>query len=234
MNKLIELSPRLRMVADLVPFNARLADIGTDHAYLPAALLMEGKIPSAVAADLRPGPLSRAKLTAEEYELGRRISFCLCNGLQGIDLKEIDAVAIAGMGGETIRDILSAAPWTRERNVPLVLQPMSTMAELREWLTTNGYVIQEERLAQEGNTIYTALLVQAGEMVSLSPAELLAGKNTRDPLRGPWLDRWLHKTELALNGLAQSKQEQAATRRTALEQVRCGLLEMRKEWETWQ
>ncbi len=234
MNKTIELSPRLRMVGDLVPAGARLADVGTDHAYLPAALLLEGKIPAAVAADLRPGPLSRAKLTAEEYELEGQISFCLCDGLKGISADQVDAVVIAGMGGETIRDILKAAPWTRERNVTLVLQPMSTMTELREWLVTNGYQIREERLAQEGDTIYTALLVGAGEMPPLSSAELWAGQNTRDSLRGPWLDRWLHKTELALNGLSRSKQEQAAQRSAVLKQVRAGLLDMKKEWEAWQ
>lgn len=234
MNKMIELSPRLRMVADMVPAGARLADVGTDHAYLPAALLLEKKIPAAVAADLRPGPLSRAKLTAEEYGLEKYISFCLCDGLKGISADQVDAVVIAGMGGETIRDILKAAPWTRERNVPLVLQPMSTMSELREWLASNGYAIQEERLAQEGDTIYTAFLVGAGEMSPLSPAELWVGKNTNDSLRGPWLDRWLHKTEIALNGLAQSKQEQAAQRIEALKQVHDGLLSMKKEWEAWQ
>lgn len=234
MNKSIELSPRLRMVADLVPSGVPLADIGTDHAYLPAALLLEGSIPSAIAADLRPGPLSRAKLTAEEYGLGDRISFCLCNGLQGIGPGQVGAAAIAGMGGETICDILSAASWTRESGIPLILQPMSTMAELRKWLTTNGYAILEERLAREGETIYTALLVRAGEMEPLSPAELWAGRNTRDPLRGAWLDRWILKVELALQGLARSRQEEAARRSTALELVHSGLLDMRKEWAAWQ
>lgn len=234
MNKVIELSPRLRMVADLVPGGSRLADVGTDHAYLPAALLLEGKISAAVAADLRPGPLSRARLTAEEYELEEKISFCLCDGLKGISADQVDVVVIAGMGGETIRDILKAAPWTRERNVPLVLQPMSTMAELREWLMSNGYEIREERLAQEGDTIYTAFLVGAGEMSAMSPAERLAGRNNRDALRGLWLDRWIRKTDTALNGLALSKQEQAVQRRVALEQVRTGLVDMKKEWEAWQ
>ena len=81
MKKQIDLSPRLRAVADLVPVGARLADIGTDHAYLPAALLLEEKIPSAIAADLREGPLSRARLTAAEYGLADHISFRLCDGI---------------------------------------------------------------------------------------------------------------------------------------------------------
>ena len=134
MTRRIELSPRLRLAADLVPEGARLADVGTDHAYLPACLLMEGKIPSAIAADLREGPLSRARETAAEYGCGDRMAFRLCDGLSGIRPEKTDAVVIAGMGGETIAQILEAAPWVRTRKIPLVLQPMSSIPELRQRL----------------------------------------------------------------------------------------------------
>lgn len=234
MKKQIDLSPRLRTVADLVPNGARLADIGTDHAYLPAALLLEGKIPSAIAADLREGPLSRAKLTAAEYGLTDCISFRLCDGLRGISPEETDAVAIAGMGGETIAAILEAAAWTRTRGIPLILQPMSSMSDLRLWLCEHGYQIPEERLVREGDTIYTVLHVLDGEMEELSPAELCAGKNTRDPLRGEWLDRWIEKTTRALAGIAHSKQENKTARMAELEQMLTGLQNMKEEWETWQ
>lgn len=234
MSEEMELSPRLRMVADLVPRGARLADVGTDHAYLPAALILEGAIPSAIAADLRQGPLSRARETVRAYGLTGRVAFRLCDGLSGIRPDEVEAVAIAGMGGETIASILSAAPWTREGSVPLVLQPMSTMPELRAWLVENGYHILSEPLVREGDTLYTALSVGVGEMAPMTPAELWAGKNSPQPLRGAWLDRWLERVGRALDGLAQARQEDAAPRRVLLEQVRAGLLEMKKEWESWQ
>ena len=234
MNRKIELSPRLRMVADLVPAGARLADVGADHAYLPAALILEGKIPSAIAADLRQGPLARARTTVREAGLTGRVAFRLCDGLKGIDPRETEAVAIAGMGGETIASILAAAPWTRERDIPLVLQPMSSMPDLRLWLEENGYQILREELAREGETLYTALLARAGEMGSLTPAQLWAGRNCAHPLRGAWLDQWLGKVDRALAGLAQSRQENAAVRRQELEQVRAGLLEMKEEWDGWQ
>jgi len=234
MKKQIELTPRLRMVADLLPARARVADVGTDHAYLPAALILEGKIPSAIAADLRQGPLSRAKETVREYGLTDRVAFRLCDGLTGIRPEEADAVAIAGMGGETIASILAAASWTRERDVALVLQPMSSMEDLRVWLMANGYRIVTERLAREGDTIYTALLVRAGEMEPLSPAECWAGKNTNDPLRGAWLDHWLSKTTRALEGLSKARQEGLEERRARMEQVHTGLLDMKKEWDAWQ
>ena len=169
MRHIIELTPRLRTAADLVPAGARLADIGTDHAYLPAALLLEGKIPYAIAADLRHGPLLRAKETAAEYGCRDKMAFRLCDGLKGIRPEETDAIVIAGMGGETIAQILAAAPWVRERNVPLVLQPMSSLPDLREWLQKHGYEIAEERLAREEDAIYVVMSVRAGEMPPLTP-----------------------------------------------------------------
>lgn len=234
MGKKLELTPRLRMVAELIPAGARLADVGTDHAYLPAALMLEGKLSSAIAADLRQGPLSRAKETVREYGLTGKIGFRLCDGLSGIRGEEVDCVAIAGMGGETIAMILAAAPWTRSLNTTLVLQPMSSMDELRTWLGESGYVIEEERLAREGDTIYTAMLVHAGEMPPMTAAERCAGKNTSDPLRGAWLEHWLNRTQRALNGMAQAKQGSVEQRRSELEQVLSGLQNMKKEWEQWQ
>ena len=230
----IELTPRLRMAAELVPTGVRLADVGTDHAYLPAALILEEKIPFAIAADLRQGPLARARETVRRAGLTGRVAFRLCDGLTGIRPDEVDAVVIAGMGGETIAAILEAASWVRERDVPLILQPMSSMAELRGWLQGNGFRIEEERLAREGETLYTALSVRAGEMGTLSPAELWAGKNRADPLRGAWLDMWIARTGRALEGMSRARGEEVLSRKRALEEVRAGLLEMKKEWEICQ
>lgn len=230
----VALTPRLRAAADLVPQGARLADVGTDHAYLPAALLLEGKIPFAIAADLRRGPLARAKATVRAYGLEGRVAFRLCDGLKGIHPDEADAVAIAGMGGETIAAILAAAPWTREENVPLILQPMSSMPDLRGWLHGNGYRIVTEVLAREGEALYTAWSVRAGEGEALTPAQLWAGRNCPGPLRGEWLKLWLARTERALEGLSRARREDARARRTELERVREGLLEMKKEWDAWQ
>ncbi|MBR4098809.1 MAG: SAM-dependent methyltransferase [Clostridium sp.] len=233
MSKRIELTPRLAMVAELVPEGARLTDVGTDHAYLPAALIQQGKIPSAIAADLRQGPLSRARMTAQACELGEKISFRLCDGLVGIRPLETDAVVIAGMGGETIAHILSMAPWTRDRDVPLILQPMSSHGDLRRWLAEHGYQIRREQLCQEGDTLYLAMLVGAGEMSELTAAEQEAGCLDRDPLRGKWLDRLLEKSRRALEGVSQARTPGIGARREELEQLCRELEEMKKEWETW-
>lgn len=234
MNRMIELTPRLAMVARLVPQGAALVDVGTDHAYLPAALIQQGRIPSAVAADLRQGPLSRAKETVREYGLTGRVAFRLCDGLTGIRPEEAGAVAIAGMGGETIAHILAAAPWTRENGTPLILQPMSSFADLRLWLQENGYEIVKEELAREGDTIYTAMLVRAGEMPPMTPGQLEAGRLDRDLLRGALLDKLMAKAQRAVEGTERAKQESAAARRGELLALLAELNEMKKEWETWQ
>lgn len=234
MTRRIELSPRLRLAADLVPKGARLADVGTDHAYLPACLLMEGKIPSAIAADLREGPLSRARKTAAEYGCGDRMAFRLCDGLSGIRPEETDAVVIAGMGGETIAQILEAAPWVRTRKVPLVLQPMSSLPELRQRLEEGGFRILEERLAREGDTLYVVMRAEAGEAPLMTPAQLWAGRQSRDPLRGDYLRGLLEKLDRALDGLSRARDERAEDRRRELAALRRELLEMREEWDAWQ
>lgn len=129
----MELSPRLQAIARQVPQGARLADVGTDHGYLPVWLLLNGRIGYAIAADLRKGPLDRAKGTAQRFEQTDGISFRLCDGLTGIHEEEVDAVAIAGMGGETIAAILEAASWTKKGKL-LLLQPMTGAPKLRRWL----------------------------------------------------------------------------------------------------
>lgn len=234
MEKKLELTARLQMVADLVPDGAKLADIGTDHAYLPAVLMLEGKISTAIAADLRQGPLERAKATVQNYGLQGKISFRLCDGLKGIKPEEADTVVIAGMGGETISMILEAAPWTRERGTKLVLQPMSSMLELRIWLEKNGYQIQSEHLAQEGNTIYTAFLVQAGEMPALTPAECWVGRNHPGPLRKEWLEHWERRICRAKEGMERSRQESVQIQIKELEEVLQELGAMKEAWLEWQ
>lgn len=243
--KKIHLTPRLQMAADMVVQNERngwLVDVGTDHAYLPAWLLQNRRTQFAyvIATDLREGPLDRARQTAREAGCHQDIDFRLCDGLAAVDAREADLIVIAGMGGETIVHILKNAPWSDWRgddpmeDKVLVLQPMSSFPDLRGWLQANGFSIEEERLAREGDTLYTALLVRAGEMAPLTPAELWAGKNNHDPLRGGWLDMWAARVRRALEGMAQARGEGVSVRKQELEAVLSGLIDMKKEWELWQ
>ena len=194
----MELTARLQAIADQVPYGSVLADIGTDHAYLPVRLLLDGQINRAIAADLREGPLANARETAAQYNVTDRISFRLCDGLTDIQAGEADVIAIAGMGGETIAGILAAAPWTR--NCKLLLQPMTSFRELRFWLQTNGYLIEKETIAREGNRLYTLWSVIGGAMRPLSPGELWVGVQSDDPLRSDYLRHMITKLERTLHG----------------------------------
>lgn len=234
MKQHIELSPRLRLAADLVPQGVRLADVGTDHAYLPACLLLEGKIPWAIASDLRQGPLNRARETARQYGCGDRMAFRLCNGLAGIRPGEVDSIVIAGMGGETIAQILEAAPWVLEEKIPLVLQPMSSLPELRTWLGQHGYAIAREQLAREGETLYVVMQVTAGEMGPQTPGQLWVGRQSRDPLRGAYLEQQERKLRRAVDGMAKSQGEETQQRRRELEAVLYEIAAMKEEWQKWQ
>ena len=195
----MELTARLQTVANQVPSGAVFADIGTDHAYLPVWLLLNGRIQHAIAADLREGPLNRARETAEQYGVSDKVSFRLCNGLADITANEVDTIAIAGMGGETIASVLEAAPWTKEDKL-LLLQPMTSFPDLRSWLQKNGYCIEKETISKEGRRLYSCLTVRAGEMRELTPAELWVGCQSDDPLRGEFLAMMGGKIERALNG----------------------------------
>lgn len=180
----MELTPRLYAIAAQVPQGARLADVGTDHGYLPVWLLLHGRIETAIASDLRKGPLDRARETAQQYGQDKNMSFRLCNGLTDIAADEVDTVVIAGMGGETIAAILAAAPWTG-RDKLMFLQPMTGMPQLRQWLQRHGYAILEEQIVQEGKRLYSIWTVKGGAMPLLSPAELWAGVNK--PVRFGWI-----------------------------------------------
>ena len=229
----MELTPRLCKVAEFVPQGSRFADIGTDHAYLPTWLILNGVIEYAIAADLRNGPLDRAKDTAEKYGVNEKMDFRLCDGLSAVHPGEADTIAIAGMGGETIAHILSAAPWTKEPGVTLILQPMSSQSDLRQWLGVNGYRIENECVVREDKTFYNVLLVKAGTMENLTSAELMAGCQSNDPLRGEYLNHLIAKVSRALDGQrsASHRNEEAISE---LVHTLEGLTEMKKEWDSWQ
>ena len=227
----ITLSPRLDAIAALVPNGARIADVGTDHALLPVKLLLSGRCSSAVATELRPGPLSRAKSNAEKYGV-EKIRFILCDGLEEIRPGEVDTVIIAGMGGENIAGILERAPWTND-GVTLLLQPMSRPEELRRFLCSAGFEITSERLVMDSGRIYSVICARGGEPASYTEAELYTGRYEQisgEALFLPLLSGWEEKFGTALNGLARSGKEEDAGRRAKLSTVRKQIAEMKRRY----
>lgn len=230
MGKHLELTPRLRQIAAWVRQGAHLADVGTDHAYLPVWLTLQGRVASAIASDLRRGPLDRAQETGRRYGVGDRITFRLGNGLAAVAPEECDTIVIAGMGGENIAAILAAAPWTADGRHTLVLQPQSRPEVLRRFLMEHGYAITREALVEDRGHLYPVLEAGAGEM-KLTPGQLHCGvKLLRDPL---W-DRYLIEKIIQLQNVVAGRSRSAdpADRARAEEQrdLITELLAMREEW----
>ena len=206
MERRLQLQPRLQLLADMTPTGCRLADIGTDHGYLPVWLLQRERIQSAIAADIGAEPLAHARRTAEEYGV-EGISFRLCDGLANISPEETDTVIIAGMGGETIIAILESAPWTKDGAHTLLLQPMTKAAELRRWLSVNGYAFTDERLVWDKGKLYVVLQMTAGEPFTPDEARLYGGLHLEgDPLYGDYLDAQLQRLRRRLDGLRHSRE----------------------------
>lgn len=228
--KLLQLQPRLQLLAELVPAGSRLADIGTDHGYLPVYLMQTGKISTAIAADVAQEPLQHAVRTAAQYGVGG-IEFRLCDGLRGIGSHEADTIVIAGMGGETIIHILSVAAWTAEPGrCTLLLQPMTKSGELRRWLADNGYRFTAEQLVWDKDFLYPVMVVTGGtQQLSELQQEYgvcLAG----DPLYGEYLDRQIERLQRAAEGMRRSEKD--GVRAEAAHMLRrCDALrKLRKEW----
>ncbi len=166
------LSPRLRAIGDMVERGSRLADIGTDHGYLPIRLLEEGRIPSAIAMDVGKGPLSRARAHVEERGLSGRIELRLSDGFAALAPGEADAAVLAGMGGPLMIRILTEGRRTAESLRYLVLSPQSEIPGVRRYLMGNGYRILAEDMVFDEGKYYTVIKAAPGKMAeAASPGE---------------------------------------------------------------
>lgn len=167
----IRLSPRLDAVASLVQPGKRLLDIGTDHAFLPCFLVQQGLCPSAVAADLRVGPLENAKATIADGGLDLRVETLLSDGLDAFPPQTDCAVVFAGMGGLLIAELLERTSWVRDPTVQIVAQPMSHAEDVRRFFFENGFSLDREVCAEDGKHVYCAMAAHfTGGKTTPSPA----------------------------------------------------------------
>lgn len=164
------LTPRLEAVLSGIT-GRTVADIGTDHAYIPIELIRNSLADSAVACDINAGPLAIAKANVEKHLLADKIELRLGSGIKPIAGGEVETVVIAGMGGILIRDILNDDIEKAHSFKEIILQPMNAQAELREFLADSGFCITDEDLAVEGFKVYNILKVCTGKMEKMPPAE---------------------------------------------------------------
>ncbi len=205
--KLPLLDPRLACAASMVRQGAVIADIGTDHAYIPVYLTLAGISHYAIAADINKGPLDRARMNAKKYGAEDRIQFALADGLRGIESERnnVRDIVICGMGGELIARIVTESDYTKNPDVHLILQPMTCPDDLRESLAGAGYAILDEKLCESAGRIYTCILAAyTGETYFLTPAEKLLGPvniRKQEPLFERYLNREINRLNVRIAGM---------------------------------
>ncbi|MEG0564746.1 MAG: class I SAM-dependent methyltransferase [Hungatella sp.] len=171
----MRLSQRLETVASFVT-GSRVADIGTDHGYIPIELVRRGKVDSAIAMDMRTGPLERADQHILEAGLEDQIQTRLSDGVSQLHPGEADSVVIAGMGGELILHILEEGHSLWEDVAQWVISPQSEIEKVRTYLTEHGFLIEREAMLCEDGKYYTVLSVIRGFMEPLNPIEARYGR----------------------------------------------------------
>ena len=170
------LSPRLLAAAEFVRRGAVFADVGTDHAYLPIFLLENGVIERAVCSDINRGPLQNAERNAKERGLDGKIEFLLADGAEALEGRGASDIAVCGMGGELIADIIERAPHLKNPELRLILQPMSKQSTLRNYLAKNGFKIINEAYSSEAHHSYVTIHAEyVGVPYEISPVEAEIG-----------------------------------------------------------
>lgn len=170
------LDNRLKMCADMVSGDGIVCDVGTDHAYLAAELILTGKCEKVIASDINVGPLGAAQRTIEKNNIEDKVELIRSDGLENIPLEGVSDIVIAGMGGETIVDILHKCTALTESNIRLILQPMTKSEVLRKWLYDSNFAITSERIAEDGEKLYVVMCAEwSGQFQRLTETEALAG-----------------------------------------------------------
>lgn len=228
----ITLSKRLQCMADKIEKGSVVADVGTDHGYIPAWLVQNGICEHVIASDIKAGPLQTAVNTAKNAGVGERVDFRLCSGLDAYKSDEFDTAIIAGMGGETVISILEACPWTKDKK--LIIQPQSKLPELRRWMHGNGFVITDAELVYDTGRIYLVWQVTGGDISGEMATTMvdLPLLEKRDPLLGVYLDGLIKRELKILKGMqkgAKVSEAELADHKAAIEELK----KLKEETEAW-
>lgn len=214
------LGARLQAVAALLGNYRRVADIGSDHAYLPVWLILQDKVDFAVAGEVQAGPLAAASRTVRDAAMEQCVDVRLGDGLAVLNPGEVEAVVIAGMGGAAICGILSRSPEIVDRLCRIVCQPMTGAAGLRLWLQANGWQIIAEELVWEDGRLYEILAAEQGQIEAFDDLLLEIGPllwQRRHPYLSEQLDRLIVQYRNRVNSMRQSHSKAVTELRSAWE-----------------
>ena len=174
---MLKLSERILMAAKMVRKGSIVADIGTDHAYLPAWLVLNDICPSALACDLRKGPLDNAKKTVEAYGVADKITLRLSDGFDEIEPFEAQDFVMCGMGGTLMAELLSRAYWLKDSSKIVIAQPQSHAEDVRKFFAENGFKILCEDACLDSGKLYCAMTAQyCGEKINADDAYFYSGE----------------------------------------------------------
>ena len=204
---------RLRSAVPYLKKGGRVADVGTDHAYLPIYLVQEGIVSRAIACDINQGPIESARRNIAAAGLAGRIETLCTDGLCGVENFAPDDVMIFGMGGELIARILSDAPWVKDAKIGLILQPMTRASVLRGWLLENGFDILGESITFEDKYYQTIHARYDGVVRSYDERELLLGRlniEARPPLFDGFLRHEIKVLDAIIAGKSRGKNPDVA------------------------
>lgn len=216
----MQLSRRMEALAAMVPKGAVLADVGTDHGYLPIALCERNRIPSAIAMDLRKGPLARAKQHIVETGLSESIETRLSDGLTALMPGEAQTILIAGMGGPLTVRILAAHPEVAQAADCLILQPQSEVGEVRRFCAQAGLLIVQEDMVCEDGKFYPMMRLAHGKPYALTEPEAAFGPcllRERHPVLKEYLVWEQAQCEKILRSLSQIENTRTRERRALIE-----------------
>ena len=197
----VPISPRLLACCDFVKPGDRVADVGTDHGYLGVYLLQKGLASWVYATDLREKPLEKARENGRRFGVGEKMTFFCTPGLRGVS-RDFDTLVCAGMGADTICEILGQAPWLKSGAYRLILQCQSSGNDLRRFLAKNGWIIHRERLVRDGKFLYTVMEALAGDPGSLSPGEEYVSRALLEQ-GGALLPEYLHRCAAGARAAAE-------------------------------
>ena len=173
------MSKRLDKIASFVENGIGVADVGTDHGYIPEMLCRRGYAGNIIGTDINEGPLNKARRSLAEAGFEDKVTLKLCDGLKGVEPDSVNTIIIAGMGGDTITGILDRAEWCAREDVRLILQPVTKPEILRYWLINNEFAITDEVMVKENGTVYQIICAKPGLSEKYSDAELFTGKLER-------------------------------------------------------
>lgn len=190
-----KLSKRLETVASFVPTGAIVADIGSDHAYLPCYLVHQNIVNKAVAGEVVKGPYESALRQVKLEGLEDKVIVRLADGLQAIeDNDQVDTITIAGMGGPLIVSILEKNPEALTSVTRLILQPNIHAKVIREWALRNEWAILDEVILEEDEKIYEVLVLQRGKM-KLNEEQIILGPHLVAQKSNAFMKKWTREID---------------------------------------